>query len=215
MERIMEQEIDYSNEMVNIYFLMDYFTFKKGQQIDISQGQINIVVGDNGAGKTTFLEMFSKRNRRKKLGVYYNLNNLRKQDVVNLKAESFRASSSALVDNRRELYLSELNQLSHGQAWNIELFRFREKCSNNTFAILDEPETALSIQSQIDLCKAISDMKRKYKNFGCLIATHSLIITELIGERVIHIPSGENIPAEEYMLKNNRIMDEAREYCKI
>lgn len=211
----MEQETDYSSEMVKISFLRDYFTFIEGQQIEISQGQLNIVVGDNGAGKSTFLEMFNKKNRRDKVGIYYNLENLKKQDVVTLKAESFRAETNVLVDNRRELYLNQLNQLSHGQAWNLELFRFRDKCSNNTFAILDEPETALSIESQIDLCKAITDMKRKYKNFGCLIATHSLLITELIGERVIHIPSGKNMPAKDYMGKKNRMVDEAREYCKI
>ena len=211
----MEQEIDYASEMVKIRFLRDYFTFVEGQEIEISQGQLNIVVGDNGAGKSTFLEMFSKKNRRLKSGVYYNLENLKKQDVVTLKAESFRAETNVLIDNRRDLYLNQLNQLSHGQAWNLELFRFREKCSNNTFAILDEPETALSIESQIELCKSIRDMKRKYKNFGCLIATHSLLITELIGERVIHIPNGRNIPAKDYMMKNNKMVDEAREYCKI
>lgn len=204
---------DYSKSFMKITFLRDYMTFLKGQEIEISQGKINIVVGDNGAGKTTFINIFDRDNRFKKQGKYYSIENMQEQRTIKNTAEGFRVSRSALVDNRREVYLSHLNQKSHGQAWNIELFRLRKKCSDNTFILLDEPETALSVESQIDLCKAIKDMKRKYKNFGCLIATHSMLITELIGERVIEIPSGKNIPASEYLDEKYEMIEQAKSYC--
>jgi predicted ATPase len=205
---------DYSNEFMKITFLKEYMTFKEGQEIEISQGKLNIVVGDNGAGKTTFINIFDKENRIYKQNKYYAIDNMKDQDTIKNTAEGFRKTTSALIDNKREIYLNQLNQQSHGQAWNVELFRLRKKCSDNTFILLDEPETALSVESQIELCKAIIDMKRKYKNFGCLIATHSLLITELIGERVIEIPSGNNIPAQEYLDRKNAVIEESRHYFK-
>ncbi|PMR71779.1 ABC transporter ATP-binding protein [Billgrantia endophytica] len=204
---------DYSKTFMKIKFIRDYFTFKQGQEIEISQGKINIIVGDNGAGKTTFKNIFKKQTRLLSEGKYFAFENMMNQNTIENTAEGFRVSKSALVDSKREIYLTHLNQKSHGQAWKIELFRLRKKCSDNTFILLDEPETALSVEAQIELCKAITDMKRKYKNFGCLIATHSMLITELIGERVIEIPSGENISTREYLDKKSRLIEEARNYC--
>ena len=133
---------------------------------------------------------------------------MKKQNVIVLSAESFRATKSAFVDSRREVYLNKLNQKSHGEAWKVELERLKSRCNNDTFIIMDEPETALSIESQIELCEWFIDLKNTYHNIGCAISTHSLILMELIGERVIEVPICKVWNAKDYVdIKHQRISE--------
>lgn len=209
-----ESDINQEHEDMQIIFIRDYFTFTEGQSLTISQNEFNIIVGNNGAGKTTLLNSLTSKRRREILGRYISIENMRKQNVIILSAESFRATKNPFVDSRREVYLSQLNQKSHGEAWKVELERLKSRCDDDTFIIMDEPETALSIESQIELCEWFISLKNKYRNIGCAISTHSLILMELIGERVIEVPSCKQWDAKDYVeLKYQRI-SEAKKNAK-
>lgn len=209
-----ESDTAEKKEYMQITFIRDYFTFAEGQYITISQNEFNIFVGNNGAGKTTLLNSLTSKRRKEILGRYISIENMRKQNVIILSAESFRATKSPFVDSRKEVYLNQLNQKSHGEAWKVELDRLKLRCNDDTFIIMDEPETALSIESQIELCEWFISLKNKYQNIGCAISTHSLILMELIGERVIEVPSCQQWSAKDYVeLKYQRI-SEAKKNAK-
>lgn len=205
-----------NNEEVEIVFLMDYFTYKAGQVLYFNQNDINIVVGDNGAGKSTLIKMLQSRRLKQLVAEgYVVINNLKNQKgFVNI-AEGFRVTKSQFVDTRKEVYISKLNQKSHGEAWKIELEAMKKKITPESFIMLDEPETALSIKSQVDLCQWIIETKRENPNLGALIATHSPIIQELIGETVIVVPDCERIPAQEYVSKQNDYINEVKKNGKM
>lgn len=199
---------------MRIRFIRDYFTFTKGQSVSIDQDKFNVLVGSNGAGKTTLLNSLTTKRRKEIIGRYISIENMRRQNVIILSAESFRATKNPFVDSRREVYLSQLNQKSHGEAWKVELEKLKRRCNNDTFIIMDEPETALSVESQIELCEWFIDLKNKYRNIGCAISTHSLILTELIGEIVIEVPSCINWDSEEYVANKYNRIKEAKQNAK-
>lgn len=199
---------------MEITFIRDYFTFAEGQSLSLSQNEFNIIVGNNGAGKTTLLNSLTSKRRKEILGKYLAIENMRKQNVIILSAESFRATKSPFVDSRREVYLNQLNQKSHGEAWKVELERLKKRCNDDTFIIMDEPETALSIESQIELCEWFIDLKNTYRNVGCAISTHSLILIELIGERVIEVPSCKVWNAKDYVNIKLQRISEAKQNAK-
>lgn len=205
--------LDYSKPM-KIRFLRDYFTFISGQEIKLFQNKFNIIVGNNGAGKTTLLNTLSSKRRREIIGRYIEIEDMKKQNVLILSSESFRASKNPFVDSRREVYLTQLNQKSHGEAWKIELERLKTRCNNDTFIIMDEPETALSVESQIELCEWFIALKNQHENIGCAISTHSLILMELIGERVLEVPSGKEWLASDYVANKYARIKEAKSYAE-
>jgi predicted ATPase len=205
--------LDYSKPM-KIRFLRDYFTFISGQEIKLFQNKFNIIVGNNGAGKTTLLNTLSSKRRREIIGRYIEIEDMKKQNVLILSSESFRASKNPFVDSRREVYLTQLNQKSHGEAWKVELERLKTRCNNDTFIIMDEPETALSVESQIELCEWFIALKNQHENIGCAISTHSLILMELIGERVLEVPSGKEWLASDYVANKYARIKEAKSYAE-
>lgn len=200
---------------VTITFLRRYFTYQAGQQINFKQNDFNIVVGNNGAGKSTLIKLL-QRQRMKQLidNGYITIEGLRDQKVLTNVAEGFRVPKSQFVDSRREVYINKLNQKSHGEAWKTQLEAMKQRVKSNSFVIMDEPETALSIQAQADLCAWFIKHKNENPEFGCLIATHSPIIQELIAKVVIDVPSCQNVPAEEYVGKNKEYIERVKNLWK-
>lgn len=189
-----------------IIFLRKYLTFQKGSVLEFKQNDFNIIVGDNGAGKSTLIDLLKiKRMRWLIKNEYIAKEGIKNQPIVINNSEAFRSVKSQYVDSRKEVYLNKLNQKSHGEAWKQEIEKMKEKVKPNSFIIMDEPETALSVESQIELCEWFIRHKKENPDFGCLIATHSLIIQELLADVVIEIPSCDHIQADEYVGKKKII----------
>lgn len=212
---------------MKIKFIRDFLASKNGinneilfpcdLELFIDMNKISLLVGENGAGKTTIIEFLSKgKFRNTKNEKYFTLKDIEDKKAVSLTAEAFRNVVS-MVDNRGELRKKQLNNYSHGQAWNI-VFDHLENLiisnNGNLFIFIDEPETALSTNSILNLCERIKKLKIKYPKLGMLIATHSLIIIELLGDELIQVPSLKKIDNNEYLKEINKKIDNIKNNIK-
>lgn len=194
-----------------IIFLRKYLTFEKGTVLEFKQNDFNIIVGENGAGKSTLIDLLKIRRMDWLIkNGYIQKEGIKNQPIVINNSEAFRAVKSQYVDSRKEVYLNKLNQKSHGEAWKHEIERMKKRVKPNSFVIMDEPETALSVESQIELCEWFIRYKKENPYFGCLIATHSLIIQELLADVVINIPSCQHISADEYIKEKREHIDKLK-----
>ena len=202
---------------MKIKFIRDFFVSKDGEnnevlfqkdlELTIDMNDINLLVGENGAGKTTIIEFLSKgKFRNSKNEKYFILEDIEEKKSVSLTAEAFRKVVD-MVDNRSDLRKKQLNNYSHGQAWNIVFDHLENLIISNNgdlFIFIDEPETALSTNSILNFCERIRRLKSKYPKLGMLVATHSLIILELIGDNIIQVPSLSMIDKYEYINDINK-----------
>lgn len=167
---------------------LDRFTFRK---------PVTFIVGENGSGKSTFIEAIAIKAGFNPEGGSRNFNfstssshsdlfeniKLRRglhrfKDGYFLRAESFYNVASE-VD---KLYGGELHKLerayggslhtkSHGESF---LALLHNRLSGNGLYIFDEPESALSINSQLNMLVRIKELVEKNSQF--IIATHSPIL---------------------------------------
>lgn len=199
------------NEL-RITFLRKRLTYKKGQVITFNQNDINVLVGDNGAGKTTLIDLLNDNNMNHFIkNGFIQVDGLQNQKGFKSIAEGFRVQKSQFVDSRKEVYIKKLNQKSHGEAWKIQLEKLKTHITPDCLIILDEPETALSIRSQVDFCEWMIKLKKENPKIGAVIATHSPIIQELIAETVIEVPSGKRIRGEEYVRRQNEYIERVKQ----
>ena len=210
-------------------------TFRKTGSIEFGT-PITIFVGENGTGKSTLLEAVCR-----KCGIYIwqgeQRQNCKKNPYEKSMYEaidvdwadrpvpgSFFTSDvfkhfSELLDEwavtSPDLFeyfggKSLLTQ-SHGQGI-ISFFKARYKVKG--LYIMDEPETALSPKTQLDLVKVLMDTgKNGHAQF--IIATHSPILMACPGARVFsfdHIPVKETtyLETDHYKIYKNFIEDNSR-----
>lgn len=159
--------------------------------------QVTFLVGENGIGKSTFIEAIavsvglnpeggSQNFNFKTLDTHSELSNYIRIALYNkpktkffLRAESFYNVASEIIRISEEgggapLYNSyggNLHECSHGEAF-IKLVQNR--FMSNGLYILDEPEAALSPQRQMSLLCLIDDLVKNGSQF--IIATHSPIL---------------------------------------
>ena len=140
---------------------------------------LTFIVGDNGSGKTTFLETLSNRF------VYgdSNLIDVSKEDLKDFQGYShfdLEKHNPRKQDERSITFFGIVSAFrSHGEM-NMDLFvhDFAEK--QNEIILLDEPDQALSIRSIYRLFKIFEKMISN----GCQIiaAVHSQTLMELVDE---------------------------------
>lgn len=85
-------------------------------------------------------------------------------------------------------YGQDLNRRSHGESF---LDFFRARFTGRGLYLLDEPDTALSVQSLLGLVALIKDMVRDGAQF--IIATHSPVLLALPGAAIL---SFDRVPPE-------------------
>ena len=175
-----------------------------GQVDRIRFGDVTILVGDNGAGKSTLIEalavmaelnaeggsknhLFSTRATHSELSQY-----LRPKWRVRpgwgwfLRAETFYAMASAFEDDPTVAKgLPALHEVSHGQSF---LAVAEAKFGTPGFYVLDEPESALSIQGQMRLLWLIAQSVRGGSQF--VLATHSPMMMAFPGARIFAVDQG-------------------------
>jgi len=158
---------------------------------------VTFIIGENGSGKSTFIEAiainagfnpeggtrnfnFYTQNSHSELFSSLKLirSAYRNMDGFFLRAESFYNVATELdkVYERdqglRDLhYGGSLHERSHGESF-ISLIKNR--FSGNGLYILDEPESALSLTSQLSLLVMIKELVEQNSQF--IVATHSPVL---------------------------------------
>jgi predicted ATPase len=206
--------IDSDNYPTREHYPFNLETFQRTRSLAFNS-PVTLFVGENGTGKSTMLRAICK-----KCGIHMwrNIPQLRlhpnpyeealylflKVDWVNGKvpgsffsSETFRDFSQyldewATADPKMLDYFGGKSLMiqSHGQSM-MSLFRKRYEIKGLYF--MDEPETALSPKSQLELLKVLIEMgKAGHAQF--IIATHSPILLACPGAKIFSfdtIPVGE------------------------
>jgi len=142
--------------------------FKKGQEIFFKPG-INLLVGDQGCGKSSLLQLFRKDNKRvlDETITYV-------CDVVETLGMDTEKDNPRTLPYFGKDMAAQLNMMfsSHGQS--IYAIMKGIESAKNKLILIDEPEAGLSIRSQVELAGFI---KKAIEN-GCqiVLATHSLVL---------------------------------------
>lgn len=173
---------------------------------------VTLFVGENGTGKSTLLEALARASDihiwSKPDGLRYQVNRYEKQlhNYLSLKWSNGRAPGAffgsdifkdfahlieewAAIDPGQLKYFGGKSLLtqSHGQSM-MSYFRSRYKIKG--IYLLDEPETALSPRSQLELLKIIRENSQAgHAQF--IIATHSPILLACEGAKIYsfdHVP---------------------------
>ncbi len=215
------------------YYPFNLEIFKNTENVDF-ESPVTIFTGENGTGKSTLLEALSR-----KCGIYIwegehrprhknNPYGKRMCEAINIEwidgpvPGSFFSSDvhkhfSALLD---EWAISNpglfeyfggksLVTQSHGQGI-ISFFRARYKIKG--LYIMDEPETALSPASQIELVNILKDMAvQKHAQF--ILATHSPILMACPGAKLFNFDNDTITETTYYETEHYRIYKDFMEDC--
>ena len=151
-------------------FNLDVFNFfKKGGEL-IFNSNVTFFVGENGAGKTSFIEAFAYKLGLNKFGGSKNfilnenekpvlsdfLSIVKANNALSGDAFFFRAENFFNLQDDLDKYLNtsstytgnskNFREMSHGQGFKAF---FENRLGDEGIYIFDEPESALSVQSQI------------------------------------------------------------------
>lgn len=174
---------------LKIAFLMDYFKFVAGQEISFLKNEITVLFGDQGAGKTTLIKSFSSKESLSKYNNKYILiEKFPFRNCLYAESESFRRKEGGFILSRLDTEKIILNDMSHGQAWRRFIDTIKRREYHDSLVIFDEPETSLSVDSILEFCKLINNLKKEL-SLTVIIATHNPIIIEFLADRIIEVPS--------------------------
>lgn len=155
-----------------IKFKKDYRkVFKEDQVLEFRPG-MNLLVGDQGSGKSSLLDLFKKDNSKKmKETIEISC------DLINTLAfdtEKDNPRTLGYFKDEMMRFQVQSRWMSHGQTI-LAIMECIEEAKDNLIFV-DEPEAGLSIKSQYKIAKTFS----KAIDNGCqvLMATHSVIIME-------------------------------------
>jgi predicted ATPase len=167
---------------------------------------VTFIIGDNGTGKSTLIESiainagfnpeggsrdfnFNTQNSHSDLfkDIHLSRTTNRNKDGYFLRAESFynvasevdRLYADESRDNLIKNYGGSLHERSHGESF---LSLLQHRFGSNGLYILDEPESALSVTSQLAALKRIKDLVNHRSQF--IISTHSPILMSYPGAEI-------------------------------
>ncbi len=176
--------------------------------------QVTFIIGENGSGKSTLIEAiavcygfnaeggnknytFSTRDTHSALSECIRLSKGIKHPTEGFffRAESFYTTKTYLDEIGVSYGEKSMHDYSHGESF---LLLMREKLLGNGLYIFDEPEAALSPQSQLRLIVAMHRLLNNHSQF--IIATHSPILLAYPGATIYQINGDgklEKMPYEE------------------
>ncbi len=163
--------------------------------------QVTFFVGENGIGKSTFVEAiavalglpaeggtenfrYETKNTTSELSEYIRVGTFNKPKTkFFLRAESFYIFSTE-VDNIGvgSSYGGSLHECSHGESF---LKLVQNRFSDHGLYILDEPEAALSPQRQLSLLCLIDELVKEGSQF--IVATHSPILISYRNGKILDL----------------------------
>lgn len=168
-------------------------------------GDVTILVGENGTGKSTLLEAIAVEAGFNREGGTYNFMHSSYDDVSELHealtlvrgfsrpkwGQYLRAETlynvATLVNTEYaggRVSLPDLHAQSHGESF----LSFLRYAPERSLFILDEPEAALSPRRQLELSKLIEKGARGGSQF--IVATHSPIVMAIDNAQVLSFDEG-------------------------
>ena len=176
-ERIVERTRDYKT------------LFKKGQSIKTEKG-INIIVGDNGCGKSSLIKELIKTHRE----------TLR---IAHLDLEKANPTINKPAPKKGVLHGYEIEEILNQFMWSIEshgetregvlMGMLESDLDDLDVIILDEPEQGLSLKNQAKYYRKLEELKTEV-----LVITHSKVFIEL-AEKVFDVETMEWIDSKTYL----------------
>lgn len=185
-----------------------YKFFKSGESLNFEKS-VNFFVGENGAGKTSFIEAFCFRLGLNKFGggKNFKLNYSEKpilsdfisivkghsnpNDLFFFRAENFFNLQDDLDDYKTTQYYTggknSFREMSHGQGFKAF---FENRLGSNGVYVFDEPESALSVGSQIEFLFLLKELVML--NNQIFIVTHSPIILSFPNSDIFDISDNFN-----------------------
>lgn len=178
----------------SITFKTDFRSFKKDQKFEFKPG-INVLVGDQGSGKSTLIELIrlqleSQKSsdssyRAKSIEVHYKVEDLidlelSKPNVnclgYDFERESARDMSAIHFDMVGEQLFAM--KVSHGQGNLASLNRLLSNMLklNVDVLLMDEPDTAMSPRSCYNLLQILYGIESKWKKQVILSAHNPILI---------------------------------------
>lgn len=157
-------------EMLNkIVFKDDYLVFKKGEEYTFKPNDVNLIVGDQGTGKSTILNIF--KDGKEKYDTVATVDG----EACDFYYLDFEKNNPRMASRFEHAFQIASRFESHGEV-NIQIFKkiVDEKFDNPVLVMVDEVDMALSIRSCYNLVKMLKKLRRN--NHQVLAVVHNPIV---------------------------------------
>jgi len=152
----------------------------------IYNGEIIVVLGENGIGKTTFIEAIKEKYNELKIGYkpqYLNIDGIEEEIVEIFLKEAMKYQELLIKPlGLNQLFKKKLKELSGGELQKVWIAHTLSKDAN--LYLLDEPSSYLDIEERLKIGKIIRDMLA-FRDAAAIIVEHDLLLGLEIAHRII------------------------------
>jgi predicted ATPase len=216
--------------MINsVLFKKDFRSFNKGDKFDFFPG-INVLVGDQGTGKSTLIELIRSKLEPKKTRDSDStwraksiVSSSNVDDIIDISHNSKCSCLAFDFDRESPRDMSMLHndmideqliamKSSHGQGNIIALSRILKKAKENkdtlSIILFDEPDMAMSPRNCYEILKILLALRERW-NMQVIISAHNPIlingkhplIKENIYDRVLSLEDKKWMSATEFLTR--------------
>lgn len=162
--------------LIETVFLKDYRCFKKDEKIVYHPG-VNILVGDQGTGKSTLLYLLANSQKTKEIAKHHAT---QKMAIRYFDFEKHNLRTSAVFsDSISHMAQAAMLFSSHGET-NKNILRPITEEFENCLLLLDEPDMALSIRSIKGLIRSLRITATK--NNQIIVTAHNPFLIKAFSE---------------------------------
>lgn len=158
-----------------VRFVSPFFCFQPGNLFEFRPG-INVIVGDQGAGKSSLLKVLDYSPEERNHYVELEKGEESEEKIRRLRFDSEKDNpriGKGILETATDLFSLNYRFMSHGEA-TLDIFKSLED-KTNMVLFLDEPETSLSPSSIVALLNQWKILAEK-NHVQILCATHSPLI---------------------------------------